>query len=457
MALRPDLDAQPHTRRGRYDGDDITKLEQLLGRVQRELGGQVGSFRLKGARHRFTGRSSLVAFADGMHGGEFALKFYCDPEAAQTEFAIYRQATVRAASREPRRQGGAGARPAGFATSCKGQLLVGHAATGSGCGVNFNKGPPSHDPAHDPASTTVRCPQTMHMSLPPVHEIEDNTGGVIRLKDGTPLPPYLAMPRGLPLPEWYATHRPRQVAVLTMLAQVVFRLERLHTSGYCHNDIKPANVVLLDAGVGRPPEWHVVDFTCIAQIGAARTFARARARLDLLGAPRTPLGRPSAFSNGAERRRWRSAGAQTRARYTLEYASPEVIRAVGAMRAHYVACRPSMDIWSLGVIVFEVLTGKAFFPMEYNRDAMKDGLMGVEPLPVEEDPRLFSRIPAEAALRQTVKAMLSRDTEKRPTAATVGRIIREAIREITGEAPTTPQESSPVSTIGRASSVVGGR
>jgi serine/threonine protein kinase len=47
------------------------------------------------------------------------------------------------------------------------------------------------------------------------------------------------------------------------------------------------------------------------------------------------------------------AGSQARARYTLEYASPEVIRAVGAMRAHYVECKPSMDIWSLGVIIFE--------------------------------------------------------------------------------------------------------
>lgn len=73
----------------------MTKLEQVLNRVQRELGGQVGSFRLKGIRHRFTGRSSLVAFADGMWGGEFALKFYSDVEAAQTEFAIYRQAEVR--------------------------------------------------------------------------------------------------------------------------------------------------------------------------------------------------------------------------------------------------------------------------------------------------------------------------------------------------------------------------
>lgn len=77
------------------EGDAMTKLEQVLNRVQRELGGQVGSFRLKGIRHRFTGRSSLVAFADGMWGGEFALKFYSDVDAAKTEFAIYRQAEVR--------------------------------------------------------------------------------------------------------------------------------------------------------------------------------------------------------------------------------------------------------------------------------------------------------------------------------------------------------------------------
>ena len=108
------------------------------------------------------------------------------------------------------------------------------------------------------------------MALPPVQELEDNTGGVLRLKDGTPLPPYLAMPRGLPLTEWYALHRPRQTATLTMLAQVLFRLEKIHKSGYCHNDVKPANIVLLETQVGRPPAWHIVDFTNMAQIGAPR-------------------------------------------------------------------------------------------------------------------------------------------------------------------------------------------
>lgn len=183
------------------------------------------------------------------------------------------------------------------------------------------------------------------------------------------------------------------------------------------------------------------------------------------------------------------AGSQTRARYTLEYASPEVIRAVGAMRAHYVECKPSMDIWSLGVIIFEVLTGKAFFPLECNRDAMKDGLVGLEPLPVEEDPKVFQRIPGEGGLRGVVKAMLSRDTERRPTAAEVrpptlsftcvcrwrvqmrsgvhrregqrfaclqiGQAVKDCLKALTGEVPEDPAEAhpnSPLSSLGRPDS-----
>lgn len=148
------------------------------------------------------------------------------------------------------------------------------------------------------------------------------------------------------------------------------------------------------------------------------------------------------------------AGSNTRARYTLEYAAPEVIRAVGAMRAHYVTCQPSMDVWSMGVICFEVLTSKPFFPMDYNREAMKDGLIGLEPLPVEEEPALFSKIPAEGKLRATVKMMLSRDTEKRPTAAMVGKAVGECLKELTGEAPE-PLDASPVSSLQRDESTAG--
>ena len=84
--------------------------------------------------------------------------------------------------------------------------------------------------------------QDMRMALPPVHEMEDNAGGVLRLRDGTTLPPYLAMPRGLPLTEWYALHRPRQSATLAMLAQVPLLLP---PSAFCHSRAKPFRVPVL--------------------------------------------------------------------------------------------------------------------------------------------------------------------------------------------------------------------
>jgi serine/threonine protein kinase len=76
----------------------------------------------------------------------------------------------------------------------------------------------------------------------------------------------------LPLPDWYAMHRPRQVGTLAMLAQLLYRLDKLHVSGYCHNDIKPANMVLLDGGQKKKPEWHIVDFTNMSQIGVPLPF-----------------------------------------------------------------------------------------------------------------------------------------------------------------------------------------
>ena len=299
------------------------------------------------------------------------------------------------------------------------------------------------------------------MALPPVQEIEDNTGGVLRLKDGTPLPPYLAMPRGLPLPDWYAMHRPRQAATLAMLAQLLYRLEKLHVSGYCHNDIKPANMVLLDGGNKKKPEWHIVDFTNMSQIGVHPLLCYACSPEHVWHSGNHPDRLHVAqnillfcLHDGGILTAGSVAGSNTRARYTLEYASPEVIRAVGAMRAHYVTCQPSMDVWSMGVICFEVLTSKPFFPMDYNREAMKDGLIGLEPLPVEEEPALFSKIPAEGKLRATVKMMLSRDTEKRPSAAMVGKAVADCLKELTGEAPE-PMDGSPVSSLLRDESTAG--
>jgi serine/threonine protein kinase len=67
------------------------------------------------------------------------------------------------------------------------------------------------------------------------------------------------------------------------------------------------------------------------------------------------------------------------------------VHAVNSMRANYVTCQNSMDIWSMGVIMYEVITAEPFFPIDADRDAMRDGLVGLEPLPFEEDRRSLLR------------------------------------------------------------------
>lgn len=76
----------------------VIAMETILDRNQAEMGGQIGSYRLHGPEHRFAGRTSVVAFADGMWGGQYALKFYCEPDAAMREFSLYQKAPVRCRS-----------------------------------------------------------------------------------------------------------------------------------------------------------------------------------------------------------------------------------------------------------------------------------------------------------------------------------------------------------------------
>ena len=84
---------------------------------------------------------------------------------------------------------------------------------------------------------------------------------------------------------------------------------------------------------------------------------------------------------------------------------------------------------------------------------MRDGLMGLEPLPIEEDPRSIMRIPKEGRLRSTVMSMLSREPASRPSAAKVVQSIHDCIKELTGESPLEADDASPISSIHGSTSV----
>ena len=100
-----------------------------------------------------------------------------------------------------------------------------------------------------------------------------------------------------------------------VLANIAKRLESMHAAGYAHRDLKPANVMWLP----RENQWTLIDFGCAAEIGREGPLS-----------------------------------------FTLAYAAPEVI-AVWKSGVKKRLSTGTVDSWSLGVMVYELLTGKSAF------------------------------------------------------------------------------------------------
>jgi serine/threonine protein kinase len=69
---------------------------------------------------------------------------------------------------------------------------------------------------------------------------------------------------------------------------------------------------------------------------------------------------------------------------SLTYAPPEVIAAFDAGETH-ITVTGAADMWSLGVISFELLTGRRAFPKECHLDEVRAQVIGAKPLPWEWD------------------------------------------------------------------------
>ncbi|MBW2525572.1 MAG: serine/threonine protein kinase [Deltaproteobacteria bacterium] len=147
-------------------------------------------------------------------------------------------------------------------------------------------------------------------------------------------------------------------------ALVADALGAAHALGIVHRDLKPPNIFLVDGQVDRV---KVVDF------GIARDTSQAGERLTRTG---MLLGTPA-------------------------YMAPEQIRAAKAVG-------PAADVWALGAVLFQCLTGRYLFhgttPMEMAVAALGD-----------EPPTLSSALPdAPSALEAVIANFLSREPEYRP-------------------------------------------
>src|SRR3954468_15756529 len=166
--------------------------------------------------------------------------------------------------------------------------------------------------------------------------------------------------------------RMRLSEVVDVAIQVASALAAAHETGIVHRDIKPENIMLRPDGYVK-----VLDFG-IAKL-AESAFAKAAAdRAGSITLAQTNLGSISG---------------------TVRYMSPEQAR--GA------AIDNGTDIWSLGVVLYEMVTGHAPFTGETPGEVMTSILE-------KEPPPLMSYVaPPPAELQQIISKTLRKDREER--------------------------------------------
>eukprot|EP00892_Ulva_mutabilis_P004406 jgi/Ulvmu1/2337/UM013_0185.1 len=218
------------------------------------------------------------------------------------------------------------------------------------------------------AERTVFAHWILGAMLPRLEGLYDNRDAALQDPRGHALPPCVIMERGESLAEWFQRRKPDLRTALPVVANIAKRVAGMHRGGYVHRDLKPGNIMWLP----RDSQWSLIDFGVAAEIG-----------------------RPAPLN------------------CTPPYAPPEVVAAWNGGRMSVTATH-ALDAWALGVVVFEMLTGRP--PLDTalgSIDAVREALLGEAPLPWErlspEDRRRLG------PCKGPVLLLLQRDPLMRPS------------------------------------------
>jgi serine/threonine-protein kinase len=222
-----------------------------------------------------------------------------------------------------------------------------------------------------------------HPAIPAVHDLGVDAHGtpyiVMKKVGGTTLAQVLVQGReGAPDGKYRAPH------LLARLVDVCLAIELAHTRGIVHRDLKPANIMLGDFG-----EVYVLDW------GLARVASEARCSQPIMPLP--------GDSGDGETTSGSLLG-------TPGYMAPEQI--------HYSAVAPAADVYALGCILFEIVTGETAVP--HGVAAIAATLEAQCHRPSERFPELA----VAPELDDLCARATAREVEKRPSA----RALADAIQ-----------------------------
>eukprot|EP00892_Ulva_mutabilis_P012610 jgi/Ulvmu1/9721/UM055_0060.1 len=206
--------------------------------------------------------------------------------------------------------------------------------------------------------------------MPTVVEFVNNEGGAFKDPHGGEMPPLLVMEKGETLTERISRCKHDIFTTIQILGQVGRCLSELHSRGWVHRDLKPGNIMFLP----RRGMWMLIDFGLVARAGeAARTG------------------------------------------FTLLYAAPEVIAVAKADEAMMTA-DAAVDAWALGVMAFELLTGRPAFNMFFlDPEEVERQLRGDAELPWEGERLTQDMRRRLGSLKDAVLGMLCREPAARWT------------------------------------------
>src|SRR4051794_36738788 len=176
---------------------------------------------------------------------------------------------------------------------------------------------------------------------------------------------------------------------LALLSQVAAALDAAHGRGVVHRDVKPANVLLEG------------DHAWLTDFGAGKDLADRDTRT----APGHWVG-------------------------TVDYVAPELLDGATATARS--------DVYSLGCLLFETLTGRVPFPRENDVATLWAHRFEPPPSPTEERPSLPARLDG------VLQRALAKDPAERPASAgELIRAARAAIAERPAGRPTRVPEAAP--------------